>query len=68
MYEVVITNMETGKRQVYKSEIVLCVTLKDAGPFGELLDGTINGPITLKNAGKLWKRFYKQEKQDEKKE
>lgn len=66
MYEVVITDMETGKRQAFKCDVVLCVTTKATETFGILVDGAIKGPTTLKDANKLWKGFYKSLKKQEK--
>lgn len=43
MYEVVITDMDTEKRQVFKCGIVTCCTVKTAEPFGRLIDGTVKG-------------------------
>ena len=68
MYEVIITDMETEKRQVFKCDVVLCVTSRDEEePFGRFINGTIKGPTTLENANKLWKHFYKSVRKDEKK-
>ncbi len=63
MYEVVITDMETEKTQVFKCDVVLCCTAKDTGLSSTMIDGKIYGPITLKQANKLWKNFYKNQKQ-----
>ena len=66
MYEVVITDMDTEKRQAFKCDVVLCVTAKKTEPFGILYDGVLKGPITLKAANKMWKTFYKKRKRQEK--